>query len=158
MSESEPKKVKLEELQRVCLIVIDGWGVSEVKEGNAVFNAKTPVMDHFEQEYPVCATRSILGNTDIFWFDRLLQDLIVFFFIFFFVHFSHDDVISTRRLMRTACQSGCLMASWVTVKWDISILGQAGSSTRFGKEKRKRFDLHLVNNHFFYAGTGHCQD
>jgi len=53
MSESEAKKAKLEELQRVCLIVIDGWGVAEEKEGNAVFHAKTPVMDHLEHEYPV---------------------------------------------------------------------------------------------------------
>lgn len=29
----------------VCLIVIDGWGVSETREGNAVANANTPVMD-----------------------------------------------------------------------------------------------------------------
>uniref|UniRef100_A0A646QEE1 phosphoglycerate mutase (2,3-diphosphoglycerate-independent) n=1 Tax=Hemiscolopendra marginata TaxID=943146 RepID=A0A646QEE1_9MYRI len=29
----------------VCLIVIDGWGVSEQKEGNAILNATTPVMD-----------------------------------------------------------------------------------------------------------------
>lgn len=30
---------------RVCLIVIDGWGLSEEKHGNAILNAKTPVMD-----------------------------------------------------------------------------------------------------------------
>ncbi|PRD35580.1 UNVERIFIED_CONTAM: ipgm-1 [Trichonephila clavipes] len=29
----------------VCLVVIDGWGISDVKEGNAIYNAKTPVMD-----------------------------------------------------------------------------------------------------------------
>lgn len=29
----------------VCLIVIDGWGISELKEGNAILNAKTPVME-----------------------------------------------------------------------------------------------------------------
>lgn len=31
--------------QNVCLIVIDGWGLSEKSEGNAILNAKTPVMD-----------------------------------------------------------------------------------------------------------------
>lgn len=30
---------------KVCLIVIDGWGISEEKEGNAIANASTPVMD-----------------------------------------------------------------------------------------------------------------
>ena len=30
---------------KVCLVVIDGWGISEVLEGNAIKNAKTPVMD-----------------------------------------------------------------------------------------------------------------
>lgn len=30
---------------RVCLIVIDGWGISEEVKGNAIKNAKTPVMD-----------------------------------------------------------------------------------------------------------------
>lgn len=29
----------------VCLIVIDGWGVSDIKDGNAIANADTPVMD-----------------------------------------------------------------------------------------------------------------
>ncbi|XP_015913406.1 2,3-bisphosphoglycerate-independent phosphoglycerate mutase [Parasteatoda tepidariorum] len=29
----------------VCLVVIDGWGISDVKEGNAIYHANTPVMD-----------------------------------------------------------------------------------------------------------------
>lgn len=29
----------------VCLIVIDGWGISPEQKGNAIMNAKTPVMD-----------------------------------------------------------------------------------------------------------------
>jgi len=29
----------------VCLIVIDGWGISEETEGNAIYHGKTPVMD-----------------------------------------------------------------------------------------------------------------
>jgi len=39
------------EVGKACLIVIDGWGLSDEKEGNAVFHAKTPVMDKFEKEY-----------------------------------------------------------------------------------------------------------
>lgn len=31
-------------MSSVCLVVIDGWGISDVKEGNAITNAKTPVM------------------------------------------------------------------------------------------------------------------
>lgn len=34
----------------VCLIVIDGWGVSEEVHGNAVANADTPVMDEFAKQ------------------------------------------------------------------------------------------------------------
>lgn len=30
---------------RVCLIVIDGWGVREEKHGNAIYNGNTPTMD-----------------------------------------------------------------------------------------------------------------
>ncbi|GAB6023170.1 hypothetical protein CHUAL_007995 [Chamberlinius hualienensis] len=30
---------------KVCLIVIDGWGLSEKSEGNAILNATTPTMD-----------------------------------------------------------------------------------------------------------------
>jgi len=30
---------------KVCLIVIDGWGMSEETEGNAIYHANTPVMD-----------------------------------------------------------------------------------------------------------------
>jgi len=32
-------------MSKVCLIVIDGWGISDQKEGNAILNATTPVMD-----------------------------------------------------------------------------------------------------------------
>eukprot|EP00794_Sanderia_malayensis_P005172 gene5172-5824_t len=31
--------------KNVCLIVIDGWGISENKDGNAIYHAETPVMD-----------------------------------------------------------------------------------------------------------------
>ncbi|KAI1293802.1 putative 2,3-bisphosphoglycerate-independent phosphoglycerate mutase [Halotydeus destructor] len=31
--------------KKVCLIVIDGWGISKETNGNAIFHAKTPVMD-----------------------------------------------------------------------------------------------------------------
>lgn len=36
-------------MSNVCLIVIDGWGLSENPHGNAVLNAKTPVMDELSK-------------------------------------------------------------------------------------------------------------
>jgi 2,3-bisphosphoglycerate-independent phosphoglycerate mutase len=36
----------------VCLIILDGWGISPNKHGNAVFCAKKPNMDHFTEIYP----------------------------------------------------------------------------------------------------------
>lgn len=34
-------------MSKVCLIVIDGWGISSDPHGNAILNASTPVMDGF---------------------------------------------------------------------------------------------------------------
>lgn len=53
MAESEAKKIKLEALKKVCLIMIDGWGISDETNGNAVFHAKTPVMTALAKDYPV---------------------------------------------------------------------------------------------------------
>lgn len=36
-------------MSKVCLIVIDGWGISEEKNGNAIANAQTPVMTKLSQ-------------------------------------------------------------------------------------------------------------
>lgn len=36
-------------MAKVCLVVIDGWGISEEKNGNAIVNAKTPVMTKLSQ-------------------------------------------------------------------------------------------------------------
>lgn len=42
------KKIK----KPVCLIILDGWGISDQKEGNAVYIAKTPNMDNYYKIYP----------------------------------------------------------------------------------------------------------
>jgi len=34
------------------LIILDGWGISRRRKGNAVFLAKTPNFDHLKKEYP----------------------------------------------------------------------------------------------------------
>lgn len=36
-------------MAKVCLVVIDGWGISEEKHGNAILNANTPVMSKLSQ-------------------------------------------------------------------------------------------------------------
>ena len=36
-------------MAKVCLIVIDGWGLSDQKNGNAIANADTPVMTKLSQ-------------------------------------------------------------------------------------------------------------
>lgn len=36
----------------VCLIILDGWGISSNKLGNAIFSAKKPNMDNFMEIYP----------------------------------------------------------------------------------------------------------
>ncbi|XP_015919560.2 2,3-bisphosphoglycerate-independent phosphoglycerate mutase-like [Parasteatoda tepidariorum] len=37
-------------MNNLCLIVIDGWGLSEEKKGNAIFNAHTPIMDDLSKD------------------------------------------------------------------------------------------------------------
>lgn len=36
----------------VALVILDGWGLNESKEGNAVLNAKTPNFDNYISKYP----------------------------------------------------------------------------------------------------------
>ncbi|OQV13034.1 2,3-bisphosphoglycerate-independent phosphoglycerate mutase [Hypsibius exemplaris] len=67
---------KLAEAPKVCLIVIDGWGLSEEKNGNAIFGAKTPVMDDLSKDkdrfVPLEASglavglpRGLMGNSEV---------------------------------------------------------------------------------------------
>ena len=39
-------------MRPVCLIIRDGWGYSEIEEGNAVLAAKTPNIDFYKKNYP----------------------------------------------------------------------------------------------------------
>ncbi|XP_070540000.1 2,3-bisphosphoglycerate-independent phosphoglycerate mutase-like [Ptychodera flava] len=61
-------------MSKVCLIVIDGWGVSDVVEGNAILNAETPVMDTLFEENAVTLDASglavglpagLMGNSEV---------------------------------------------------------------------------------------------
>src|SRR5450432_2893646 len=38
--------------QRVCLVVLDGWGLAEPGPGNAISLARTPVFDELWDAYP----------------------------------------------------------------------------------------------------------
>ncbi|XP_072027250.1 2,3-bisphosphoglycerate-independent phosphoglycerate mutase-like [Amphiura filiformis] len=64
------------EKAKVCLIVIDGWGISEHKDGNAILNANTPTMDSFCQPSDHYATldasslavglpKGLMGNSEV---------------------------------------------------------------------------------------------
>jgi 2,3-bisphosphoglycerate-independent phosphoglycerate mutase len=39
-------------MRPVCLIIRDGWGYSEIPQGNAVLAAKTPNIDRYKETYP----------------------------------------------------------------------------------------------------------
>ena len=39
-------------MRPVCLIIRDGWGYSEIEEGNAVLAANTPNIDAYKRDYP----------------------------------------------------------------------------------------------------------
>jgi len=57
------------------LIILDGWGINPVHEGNAVFQAQTPCLDTLEKEYPhtqlICSGEDvglpagIMGNSEV---------------------------------------------------------------------------------------------
>ena len=62
--------------EKVCLVVIDGWGISEETEGNAIKNAETPVMDELCTQGPRYTTlnasglavglpKGLMGNSEV---------------------------------------------------------------------------------------------
>lgn len=42
----------MEKQRKVGLIILDGWGIGDKSKSDAVFHAKTPVMDHLMTNYP----------------------------------------------------------------------------------------------------------
>ncbi|MCK9176944.1 MAG: 2,3-bisphosphoglycerate-independent phosphoglycerate mutase, partial [Clostridiales bacterium] len=42
----------------VALLILDGWGISEETEGNAVLAAKTPNLDGLEKDWPSSVIRT----------------------------------------------------------------------------------------------------
>lgn len=42
----------------VMLVILDGWGVSEDEEGNAIFSAQKPFYNHLLEKYPRCILQS----------------------------------------------------------------------------------------------------
>jgi 2,3-bisphosphoglycerate-independent phosphoglycerate mutase len=63
--------------EKACLICLDGWGISlkEDSAGDAIRNAKTPVMDKLKEEYPyttleayglaVGLPEGLMGNSEV---------------------------------------------------------------------------------------------
>ncbi|KAI8819706.1 BPG-independent [Fimicolochytrium jonesii] len=63
--------------EKACLIVIDGWGISDQEDpaGDAIRNAQTPVMSGFEKKYPftqleahghaVGLPEGLMGNSEV---------------------------------------------------------------------------------------------
>jgi len=59
----------------IALLILDGWGINPVKEGNAVALAPTPFLDHLQQAYPHTELRcsgeavglpeGIMGNSEV---------------------------------------------------------------------------------------------
>jgi len=47
--------------KRCMLIILDGWGVREDRQGNAVAQAKTPFLDKIQKQYP-CSQLATFGN------------------------------------------------------------------------------------------------
>src|SRR5581483_2693841 len=45
----------LERPRPLVVVILDGWGISFIKEGNAIAAAKTPTMDTFARYYPTAA-------------------------------------------------------------------------------------------------------
>ncbi|MBI5235633.1 MAG: 2,3-bisphosphoglycerate-independent phosphoglycerate mutase [Deltaproteobacteria bacterium] len=39
-------------MKKVCLIIMDGWGVNPSKQGNAIANASTPILARLVRDYP----------------------------------------------------------------------------------------------------------
>ena len=60
---------------KVCLVVIDGWGVSKELQGNAIANAKTPFMTRLSKEFPTLELQAhglgvglpdgLMGNSEV---------------------------------------------------------------------------------------------
>ena len=51
----------------VVLMVLDGYGLSDKTEGNAIYSANTPVMDMLRKDYPFApgnASGSFVGLPD----------------------------------------------------------------------------------------------
>lgn len=55
---AEPSEGAPAQRTPVVQLILDGWGVSQVAEGNAILSAQTPVMDQLIQHYPSMALQA----------------------------------------------------------------------------------------------------
>ncbi|MBI1859126.1 MAG: 2,3-bisphosphoglycerate-independent phosphoglycerate mutase, partial [Candidatus Melainabacteria bacterium] len=59
----------------ITLVILDGWGVSEQKEGNAITQANLPTFSYLLKEYPHCILHTsgkavglpegVMGNSEV---------------------------------------------------------------------------------------------
>ena len=51
------------------LMILDGYGLNDKHEGNAIYEAKTPVMDKLMAEYPFVKGNAWTGSRSSGWTD-----------------------------------------------------------------------------------------
>lgn len=53
--------------QPLVVVILDGWGISFVREGNAIANAATPTMDLFARHYPTASVSAASIEVGLPW-------------------------------------------------------------------------------------------
>ena len=51
----------------VVLIILDGWGITSPSKGNAIFLAKKPNFDYFQEHFPVFTLQAAGESVGLSW-------------------------------------------------------------------------------------------
>lgn len=51
----------------IGLVILDGWGISLTKHGNAILGARTPIMNALERNYPYATLRAAGNDVGLYW-------------------------------------------------------------------------------------------
>ena len=106
-------------MAKACLIVIDGWGNSDEKKGNAILNANTPVMDNLTQTYPTVPLAAhglavglpdgLMGNSEVGHLNigagRVVYQVLVFSLINLFLGYRSYRIGNQKRQSQKATSS-----------------------------------------------------
>src|SRR3989338_8915818 len=63
-NQNKMKKIKNNNSLKIILLILDGWGLGEASDGNAISLAKTPFIDSLYKKYPwtkLCASGKCVG-------------------------------------------------------------------------------------------------